>query len=495
MVEKALRYDDGSSTPDSGPVVDSLSEDEREIEPKLRRKLDLRIMPVVVLIYLLNFIDRSNYTAARLQGLERDLHLSSSEYQVGLSVFFVGYVLGPIPSNLLLNYLGRPSSYIGLFGISWGLVTLLTSQVKSYGSIAACRFILGVVEAPLFPGIMFYLSKWYTQRELSVRITIFFSASHVANAFGSLMAAGILNGLDGHRGLSAWQWLYIIEGTISIFAGFIAWSLLPDFPENWRALSPEMKHVAIRRMALQAAESDLDEDNGTAASQLTGLKLAFTDPKLYLFSAIYICIVGSFGFTNFFPTLTSSLGYNHTISLLLAAPPFLFMTLYSIIHSLLSDRLQSRFWFFIYPIPIAITGFILFMNTNTDSDSLGIKYASTFLMMFAVAMNGTTLSWAASSMPRPPAKRAVAYALMNSLGNTTGIWTPFTYRDADWPRYRLALGICVGLQAGAAVLGTWLRVLLGRENKRLERVEREGVQGLRGGNGTASGVTGFRCIV
>jgi len=244
-------------------------------------------------------------------------------------------------------------------------------------------------------------------------------------------------------------------------------------------------------MALQAAESDLDEDNGTAASQLTGLKLAFADPKLYLFSAIYTCIVGSFGFTNFFPTLTSSLGYNHTISLLLAAPPFLFMTLYSSIHSLLSDRLQSRFWFFIYPIPIAIIGFILFMNTDTDS--LPAKYSATFLMMFAVAMNGTTLSWAASSMPRPPAKRAVAYAFMNALANITGIWTPFTYRDRDWPRYRLALGICVGLQAGAAVLGTWLRVMLGRENKRLEREEREGVQGLRGG--IASGITGFRYIL
>jgi hypothetical protein len=96
-------------------------------------------------------------------------------------------------------------------------------------------------------------------------------------------------------------------------------------------------------------------------------------------------------------------------------------------------------------------------------------------------------------MPRPPAKRAVAYAVMNALGNTTGIWTPFTYRDTDWPRYRLALGICVGLQAGAALLGTVLRVLLGRENKRLEREEREGVQGLRGG--IASAIMGFRYIL
>lgn len=318
-------------------------------------------------------------------------------------------------------------------------------------------------------------------------MTIFFSAAHIANAFGSLIAAGILNGLDGNRGLSAWRWLYIIEGAISVFLGFIAWYLLPDFPENWRALSPEMRHVAIRRMALQAAESDLDE--GNASSQLTGLKLAFADPKLYLFAGMYICMVGSFGFTNFFPTLTSSLGYSHTISLLLAAPPFIFMTLYSFLHSLLSDRLQSRFWFFIYPIPIAIAGLLLFMTT----DSLAAKYVATFLMMFCVCMNGTTLSWAASSMPRPPAKRAVAYAFMNGVGNTTGIWTPFTYRDQDWPYYRLALGICIGLQAGAAVLGTWLRFVLVRENKRLEREEREAVQGLQGG--IASGITGFRYIL
>lgn len=248
-----------------------------------------------------------------------------------------------------------------------------------------------------------------------------------------------------------------------------------------------MRHVAIRRMALQAAESDLDE--GNASSQLTGLKLAFADPKLYLFAGMYICMVGSFGFTNFFPTLTSSLGYSHTISLLLAAPPFIFMTLYSFLHSLLSDRLQSRFWFFIYPIPIAIAGLLLFMTT----DSLAAKYVATFLMMFCVCMNGTTLSWAASSMPRPPAKRAVAYAFMNGVGNTTGIWTPFTYRDQDWPYYRLALGICIGLQAGAAVLGTWLRFVLVRENKRLEREEREAVQGLQGG--IASGITGFRYIL
>jgi MFS family permease len=153
-----------------------LSAEELEIEKKLRRKIDIRIMPLVILVYLMNYIDRyaycnclfaalltwscrNNYAAARLQGLERDLHLVGSQYQTGLSILFVGYILMQVPSNLLLNYAGRPSWYLGGFTIAWGLVSCLTSQVKSFGSIVACRFILGIVEAPFFAGVLFYLSK------------------------------------------------------------------------------------------------------------------------------------------------------------------------------------------------------------------------------------------------------------------------------------------------------------------------------------------------
>jgi MFS family permease len=113
-----------------------------------------------------------------------------------------------VPSNLLLNYCGRPAWYLGAFIIAWGLVSTLTSQVTSPGAIIACRFILGVVEAPFFPGVLFYLSKWYTKEELNLRMSIFYSGSLISGAFGNLIAAGILNGLDGVRGISAWQWLY-----------------------------------------------------------------------------------------------------------------------------------------------------------------------------------------------------------------------------------------------------------------------------------------------
>ena len=114
-----------------------------------------------------------------------------------------------VPSNAVMNYVGRPSLYLGFFTCAWGLVSLLTSQVKSFGGIMACRFILGIVEAPFFAGVLFYLSKWYTKGELNLRMSIFYSASLLSGAFGPLIAAGILSSktLTGYHGITAWQWV------------------------------------------------------------------------------------------------------------------------------------------------------------------------------------------------------------------------------------------------------------------------------------------------
>ncbi|KAK5168929.1 uncharacterized protein LTR77_006238 [Saxophila tyrrhenica] len=442
-----------------------LTENELVLEKQLKRKIDMLIMPLVMLVYLMNYIDRNNYAAAKLQGLKDDLNLKGAEYQTGLSILFVGYVLMQVPSNLLLNYSGKPSWYIGFWVIAWGLVSALTSQVNNYGEIVACRFILGFVEAPFFCGVLFYLSKWYTKKELSFRMAIFYSASLLSGAFGPLIAAGILNGLDGARGIPPWGWLYIIEGSITVFIGVIILFVLPDFPHTWKLLSPELKFVANRRMAIDAAEADVDEAGGM--SQLRGMVLALTDIKTYLISIMYHCITGATGFQNFFPSLTQTLGYSNVISLLLVAPPYIFMVFYSYFHSSLSDRLGMRYVFWMYPIPIVIVGCFVFMFT----DSFGPRYFSLFLLNFAFTMNSTVYAWISSSIPRPPAKRAAAIAFMNSVGNAASIWTPFTYWDGSAPHYRPALGIVVGLMTVAGITGTILRFYLANENKKFERLE------------------------
>lgn len=220
-------------------------------------------------------------------------------------------------------------------------------------------------------------------------------------------------------------------------------------------------------MTIEAAQADVDDDG--AKSQIRGLALAFQDIKVYIFAIAYLAITGAVGFQNFFPTLTKTLGYSRFISLLLVAPPYIFITFWSYIHGLISDRLQTRFWFFIYPIPVSIAGFVIFMTT----ESFGPRYFSCFLMTFVLTMNGTIYAWIASSIPRPPAKRAAAYAFINSLGNSASIWTPFTYRDQDKPFYRPALGICIGLQIAAAICAIIMRLYLQRENKRFAMMENE----------------------
>jgi len=449
-----------------------LTEEELVIEKKLRRKMDIRIMPLVILVYLMNYIDRNNYAAARLQGLERDLGLSPAQYQTGLSILFVGYVLMQVPSNAALNYVGRPSLYLGFFTTAWGLVSLLTSQVTNFGSIVACRFILGLVEAPFFAGVLFYLSKWYTKGELNLRMSIFYAGSLLSGAFGNLIAAGILRGLNGNLGYDAWQWLYIVEGSITMAVGLTIMVILPDFPDTWKALSPEMKHVANRRLAIEAAEADVDEAGGM--SQWRGIVLAFKDPKTYVLALGYHGITGAAGFQNFFPTLTKSfVGEDKSIeSLLLVAPPYIFMVFWSFAHSYASDKVGNRFWFYMYPIPVVLVGCFIFMFAR----SFGARYFAMFLLVFIFAMNGTIYAWIANAIPRPPAKRAAALAFINSVGNAASIWTPFTYFDWSAPYYYPAMGIIIGLAVVAGICGLLMKYILEKENKQLARMENEDVE-------------------
>jgi hypothetical protein len=279
------------------------------------------------------------------------------------------------------------------------------------------------------------------------------------------IAAGILGGLKGKRGMDAWQWLYIVEGAITMFIGLTIVVILPDFPDTWKALSPEMKAVANRRLALDASEADVDLPGGM--SQWEGCKLAFKDPKTWVLAITYHAIVATSGFQNFFPTLTATIEDNHIVALVLCAPPYLFMVIWSFCHSWYSDRVGNRFWFFVYPIPITIVGFIIFMTT----DSFGPRYFSLFLMIFVFAMNGIIYAWIANAIPRPPAKRAAALAFINSVGNTASIWTPYSFIEP--PHYRPGLGAAIGTQIVALLGALWMRWSLTRENRHLDALQNE----------------------
>jgi len=165
--------------------------------------------------------------------------------------------------------------------------------------------------------------------------------------------------------------------------------------------------------------------------------------------------------------LTKTLGYSDTVSLLLVAPPYIFMVIWSFCHSVASDRVGNRFWFFFYPIPIVIAGCLIFMFAH----GFGARYFSCFLLVFIFATNGTTYAWIANAIPRPPAKRAAALAFVNSIGNMASIWTPFTYTNASAPYYHVAMGVNILLTALGGIMSIILVFYLKRQNQQLRRLD------------------------
>ncbi|KAG2417099.1 hypothetical protein HFD88_008317 [Aspergillus terreus] len=438
----------------------SLTPEEAVIEKHLRRKIDMLIFPVVALTYFLNLADRTNLASARLQGLESSLKLENNQFQICVLIFFVGFLLAQIPLNLFLASIRRPSLFLGGFTVLWGTISALTSLVQNYEQMVACRFLLGLAETPFYPGMIFYLSKWYKMDELNFRISILTGAGFLSGAFGSLLAAGTLQNLEGVRGLSSWRWLYIIEGSITVFIGILLSTILPDFPETWTALSSEVRHVAIKRLR---RESNYTESKPHGWRDYVGaIALAFRDPRLYVFGLGGMAASVALGIQNFMPTLTRTLGYSDIVSLLLVAPPYVFVFVYMLGHGALCDLRQARFLFCIYPLPLSAVGFIMLMTLR----SFAGRYVGLFLAMLISSAGSTMLTWATDIISYPASKRAVVFAAINMVGNTASIWTPMTYRDEDSPQYQLALGICTGMIAVMALCAMIIRWL---EKKKDER--------------------------
>ncbi|KAF9029761.1 major facilitator superfamily domain-containing protein [Rhodocollybia butyracea] len=295
-----------------------------QAERRLLRKLDMRVMPTIVLIYIMNYIDRNAVTTARLKGLEQDLGLTDLQYNVVLSILYVSYCPAQIPSNMILNWITRPSLYIGLNVVVWGLLSTLTGVTKSYGGILTTRVLIGIPECAFYPGTVYLLSRWYTKKELAFRSAILFGGLLISNAFGSLMAAGILANMEGVLGIHAWRWLFFIEGSITMFIGFNTMWLLPDYPVNTRWMSSQERRLAQARLADDAGEADQDT---IGDSPLQGLIMAVKDPKVWVFSIMTTAQLLGLSSISFFPTLTATLGFNTTVTLLLAAPPWILATI------------------------------------------------------------------------------------------------------------------------------------------------------------------------
>ncbi|KAM5542855.1 hypothetical protein V8D89_003239 [Ganoderma adspersum] len=435
-------------------------------ERRLVRMLDRRLLPTIILIFIMNYIDRVAVSAARLKGLSQDLGLSDIQYATVLAVLYASYIPAQIPSNMILNRISRPSYYIPICVVLWGLTSALTGVAKSYGGILAARIFVGVPEAAFYPGAIYLLSRWYTRKELAFRSAILYGGLLISNAFGSLMAAGILSGMEGKRGIRAWRWLFYIEGSITIFIGFCALFLLPDYPHNTRWLSPAQRRLAQVRLAEDAGEAD--EDAATE-SAFTGLIMALKDPKVPIFAVMTCAQLLGLGFVNFFPTIAGTLGFSTTVTLLVAAPPWIVATFVCCLNAWHADRSGERFLHICVPWWGVIVGYIIGVSTF----SIGGRYVAMFLMAGGYAGFALTLVWVSNAVPRPPAKRSAAIALVNGFGNLGNLISSYTWKAAWSPDYHQSMYIGIAGLGLASVLAFVIRHILVGQNKRLDREEQD----------------------
>jgi len=435
------------------------------LERKLLWKLDMR-MSILIIIYILNYVDRNNAAAARLKGFEADLHLQGQQFATLLSILYVGYIIMQIPSNMFLNYIGRPSIYLPCCMIVWGMISVLTGITTNFVSALLTRFFLGFVEAAFFPGSLFLLSKWYTKSELGARTALLYCGNIISNAFGTLLASGILSRMQGKLGHAAWRWLFYIEGALTMFFAVVALFMLPDFPSTTRWLTPQERRLAEVRMASDFAGVGDEKETETGGATY-GLKLAIFDWKVWWLALAMTSNVVSLSFNAYFPTLSATLGFNTTISLVLCAPPFIWAAIETFLLSWHSDRSGERFWHITASLSLGIVGFIIAISTlNTAA-----RYVSLFLMAQSYAGFVCFYAWLSNSFARPPSKRAVALALINAfsqLGNIAGsyVW------PSMWGRsYRNSYAICISCQTLTIVMLAIYREHLKRLNKKLDAEE------------------------
>lgn len=255
------------------------------------------------------------------------------------------------------------------------MVSACTAAVTNFTGLVICRFLLGLLEAPFFPGALLMLSSWYTPKEMATRTAIMYTGSLLSSAFGGLVGAGIEYGLDGARGLHSWQWLFLIEGTVTVVVSLGSIFALPDFPSNTAWLTAEERALAIHR--LHASSGSVDEER---APLLEGLKMAALDYKVWLLTLIIILKTSAGAVTQFIPTLVNTFHFSKVQTLLMTAPPFIFAAVVALVVSISSDRLGERCLHLVVPLAFALIGFIIAATT----ESLAPRYFSLFLALGGV---------------------------------------------------------------------------------------------------------------
>ncbi|EAU92674.2 hypothetical protein CC1G_01719 [Coprinopsis cinerea okayama7 len=460
------------------PEVDVSGIDEK----KLMRKVDLHVIPWLTILYLFSFLDRGSIGNAKLYNLENDLGITDKQYLLALSMFFIPYALFEPASNVLLKRL-RPSVWLSSMMLLWG--TTLHGIVKDFGGLLALRLLLGLTEAGLYPGVVFYISSWYKRSETGFKVAIFFSSATVAGAFSGLLAAAIAK-MDGIGGRPGWAWIFILEGLATVFLAIVSFWVVQDFPDTARFLTDQERAFIIRRL-----QEDMKFSASGEAFSSEYVWQSLKDWKTYIAMGLYMGFDGPlYAFSLFLPSIINQvspfhpvlvlqgahsyqlqLGYTATRANLLSVPVYAWGCILTCVVGYLGDRFGHRSHINLALFAAGLAAYIILLVSKSDA----LSYFAVYLAVSAIyPMIPNSVAWVASNV-EGSYKRSVTLGMAIGFGNLNGAVTANIYRAKDRPWYRLGHAIVLGYIAFGLVCSLLFYILLKRENERRDRRERDEV--------------------
>jgi len=385
-----------------------------QVTPEFQRrtmlKVSRRLLPLIVLCYLIAYIDRTNISFAALT-MNRDLGLTAYWYGLGAGIFFLGYALFEVPSNMVLHRAGA-RVWIARIMITWGIISGLMAAVTGPISFIVLRFLLGVAEAGFFPGIIFYLTYWFPAAYRGRAISILYLAVPVSNVIASILSTAILE-MDGVLGLRGWQWVFIIEAIPAVVLAFVVLWRMTERPAHATWLEPGER---------EWLEGELEAERRRVESggRLSMLQ-ALIDPRVLVLSAIYFTgVTASYGLVFFMPQIVKGLGLSNLTTGLVTAIPYTAGIIGLLLWGYSSDRFKERRWHLI--ISTALGGIGLAGAAFLSHSFLAVAA----MCVATIGIYGSRPSfWPMPSLFLSGAAAAVGMALINSIGNLGGYVGPF----------------------------------------------------------------------
>ena len=420
------------------PAVD------QQRENAVFRKVILRIVPFLMLCYVVSYLDRVNVGFAKLQ-MSSDLGFSEAAFGLGAGLFFIGYFIFEVPSNVLLQKVGA-KIWIARIMITWGLVSGAFMFVNNEATFYLLRVLLGVAEAGFYPGVILYCTYWFPSQRRAKVIALFMSAIPVAGIFGNPLSGWIMNTFDGVSGLEGWQWMFVLEAVPALVIGVVTLFYLDNSVRSATWLDESEKQVVERAIREDSAHK---ENHGPVWA-------AFKDPKVWLMCGIYFCFVmGQYALTFWMPTFVKSTGIDNALTIgVLSAIPYVVALVAMNAFGWSADKRRERRWHLVIP---ALLGTVGFCFTALWSGSTMLS-----LVALSVAAAGVLtcapLFWSLPTSFLGGAAAAAGIAVINSVGNLAGFVSPYmigSIKDSTGsihlPMYVLAVVLAIG---AAAVLTT-----------------------------------------